>query len=72
MSYDPLLRRPMLLWMAGLSAALPDLCLRGAPSGASAQLCCLLSFTFRRLQSAPGLPKQKSGGNCARLWLPSR
>ena len=49
----------MLLWIAGLSAALPDRCLRSAPSGASVQLYCLLSFTFQAATASTGPTETK-------------
>jgi hypothetical protein len=45
----------MLLWIDGLSAALPDHCLRGAPSGVSAQQYCLPGLTFQAVTASTGL-----------------
>ena len=59
MSCDPLLRRVTPSSVAGLSAALPDRCLQSAPSGASAQLYCLLNHTFQSATASTGPAEAK-------------
>ena len=69
MSYDPLLRRPMLFWIAGPSAVPPDRCLRSTASGGPAQPHCFPRLVFRLLPQASRPPYPKTDGSRQRPRL---